>query len=530
MTPAEGAERTQKELAVRAVDLSVTFGAVKAIQGLTLDITKGEIHGLIGHNGSGKSTFAKVLAGVYSPSAGHVEAFGEVLPSSVGRPSQRAGRVVVVPQDLGLVPSMSVVDNFKVNRYRRGLINWRVERQATRAALEALGADVDPRQPVHTLNSSERVLLSVARALADLSSGGSGSKTDEAVLVLDEPTSSLPHDSVETLLATIRTINSQLGVTIILVSHNPREILAVSHRVSALKNGQSIGTFVTSALSFRGLAELMAGQALEGLGKPPSRAATPPASVARADDRGREEAEGGRVTIQNLAGGRLRGVSLDVSPGEIVAFTGLVGSGYEDLPYILVGAIPKAGGEISVNGVPYTRPSPGRWRRSGSMFLPSDRQRTSAVQRATVRENVTLGELGSFVRAGFLRRGLEANEVRAVLRRRRIEPADPERAFFALSGGQQQKALIGRCLLLHRRVLMIHEPTVAIDVGARDEIHKALQDVAAEGTAVLIVSCQYEELPVMCDRVITVISGQVSGRLSGEELTEANILTSCYGG
>ncbi len=514
-------------VALEVRGLNMRFGPVTALSELSLAVKQGEIHGIVGHNGSGKSTFVELLAGSHVPNDGQLELFGRPVDFPGGSRAREKYPLVVVHQDVGLVGSMSVVDNFRVNRFGRGpagSIRWSEEYQLTRSRLLALGVTVDPKESVDGLSASDQVLISVARALMDLEEiRNRAVKKDQAILILDEPTSSLPSGTVDSFLDTIRDVNRNLGTTVIIVSHNPREIMSLSHRFSALKNGKLIGTYVTGDVSYSELAALMAGQsgkeleAAERVGNERSKVQ----SGATA-----ESVE--LLDVTNLKGSRVKGVDLTVRAGEIVGITGLLGSGYEDIPYLLCGSRAREAGRILLQGKELGKVNPRIFKDSGAVLLPGDRQVTSGIQTATVRENMTMGHLKPFIQRGMLRHRKERRVVAEMMSKLRIQPQNPDRPLNEFSGGQQQKSLIGRCLLRSANLIVIDEPCTGIDVGARNEIHATLREIANTGSAVVITSCQYEELPMICDRVIVLQNGNVVGQLSGDEVTEEAILKLCY--
>lgn len=506
------------QLALKIDQLSKYFGNVSALESLSLDIREGDIHGIVGHNGSGKSTLVKILAGSYVPDSGSMDLFGRTMLFPNDASQLRETGIAVVHQDLGLVPSLSIVDNFRVRQYGNGplgTIRWAKEEQITKERLSALGVKVNPRARTSELAVADQVLLCVARALLDLEDFTKSGSDRKTILVLDEPTSSLPRDKVETFLEVISSINRNYGATVLLVSHNPRDIMAVSQRFSALREGSCIGTYDTGEVSYAKLAGLMAGKVEDY--KSPLHAKSIQAN------RGAPA-----LSVEKLEGSRVHSLDLSVYKGEIVGLTGLVGSGYEDVPYLLCGALDRSGGTIKVGDLVYKKRSPMGLRSAGVLFLPSDRRRTSGVPLASIRENATLGGLDVFSRFGILKQKNERNAVKKMLEDFRVRPADPERRLGVLSGGQQQKTIIGRSFLSSEKVLMIDEPTVAIDVGARDDIHAALRGAADRGSAILVTSCQYEDLPMFCDRVLVMVAGRIVGELSGEGLEEEKILELCY--
>ncbi|MDA8270133.1 MAG: sugar ABC transporter ATP-binding protein [Actinomycetota bacterium] len=511
--------------ALEVKELEMRFGPVTALSGLSLAIDQGEIHGIVGHNGSGKSTFVEILAGSHVPSSGRMELFGKQVEFPGTTRLRESYPLVVVHQDVGLVGSMSVVDNFRVNRFRPGpvgTIRWRDEHRLTRERLKALGVEIEPKRLVEELSASDQVLLSVARALMDLEEiRERATDKSQSIMILDEPTSSLPSGTVDSFLETIRDVNRTLGTTVIIISHNPREIMALSHRFSALKNGTLVGTYPTGEVSYTELAALMAGQnekdfELAGTVKRSGRGVS------------RNPKAPKMLSVSDLRGDRVKGVDFEVDSAEIVGITGLLGSGYEDIPYLLSGSQAKESGRVVFHDRELERINPRKFKDSGAILLPGDRQLTSGIQAATVRENMTMGHLEPFVRRGLLRHRSERQTVGKMMERMRIRPRNPDRPLNEFSGGQQQKSLIGRCLLRSAKLIVIDEPCTGIDVGARNEIHATLREIADSGSAVLITSCQYEELPMVCDRVIVLQNGQIAGELSGDEVTEEAILKLCY--
>lgn len=515
-----------KAKALEVTDLQMRFGPVTALAGLSMSIEQGEIHGVVGHNGSGKSTFVEILSGSHVPNSGELELFGSKVSFPGATRDRSSYPVAVVHQDVGLVESMSVVDNFRVNRFGRGTIGnvrWREERKFTRQRLEALGLNIDPRTLVEELSASDQVLISVARALLDLEEiRQRAEQKDQAILILDEPTSSLPSGTIDSFLNTIRSVNRDLGTTVIIVSHNPREIMSFCNRFSALKNGRLVGTYVTGEVSYPELAALMSGETekIDQVG------------VGAAVSAGESDIERGLgeevLRVSGLQGGRVSGAEFSIRSGEIVGITGLLGSGYEDIPYLLAGSQAKSHGEVYLGERDLGRCTPRSFRENGGMLLPGDRQLTSGVPAATVRENMTMGYLDPFVHKGLLRHRSEKKTVREMMRRLRIQPDNPDRKLNEFSGGQQQKSLVGRCLLSSSKLVIIDEPCTGIDVGARNEIHNTLRELARSGVAVLLTSCQYEELPMVCTRIIVFQGGRIAGELEGRNVTEENILKLCY--
>ncbi len=513
-------ETTQPN-ALEVSHLTMRFGPVTALDDVSISINPGEIHGIVGHNGSGKSTLVEILAGTYAPTNGALSLFGSPTPFPAQSRDSSRFPVAVVHQDVGLVGSMSVVDNFRVNRFTTtafGTLNWRSEKRLTRQRLESLGLEIDPDILVERLSVADQVLIAVARALLDLEEIRKRSEgKDQEILILDEPTSSLPSGTVDSFLSTISEINRNFSTTVIIISHNPREIMSLSHRFTALKNGKVVGTYITGQVDYTELAELMAGQEIK------HNADKRVEFSSRSEKGGREV-----LKVENLIAQRIKGVDFTINTGEVVGITGLLGSGHEDIPYILCGSSPKEGGSIYFLGNKMEKLSPQRFRQMGGMLLPGDRKLTSGVPLATVRENMTMGYLDPYLKGRVLSKKSEHRSVSNMLERLRIRPKDPDRTLATFSGGQQQKILVARCILRSAPLVIIDEPSTGIDVGARDEIHATLREMAKDDTAVVVVSSQYEELPMVCDRVLVFQNGIISGELTGDQVSEEAILKLCY--
>jgi ribose transport system ATP-binding protein len=494
---------------MRIENLAKRFGATVALDDVSLEIEAGEVHGLVGQNGSGKSTLIKILSGYHAPDGGSVAVHGErVRPPIPPRELRQLG-IEFVHQDLGLVGTMSVLENLRVGRYatgRLGRIRWRAERATALRLLRRFELDADPDTPVERLSQTERAIVAIARAVHDVEEHrGSG------LLVLDEPTAALPASEVGRLFDAVRTI-ARDGSAVLIVTHNLEEVFEITDRVSVLRDGRVVAVRPTAELDERRLIELIVGRDL-------GDAYPVVASSARSK----------AMEVRDLRGAGVHGVSFVVRRGEILGLTGLAGAGHDDVPYLVCGARRAEAGTIAVGDARLDDPSPERARRAGVALLPADRQRQSAILRATVRENVTLPGLAAFRRRPLgLDHGRERTAVQQVLANFDVRPRDPEQRMLTLSGGNQQKALLGRCLRMDPRVLLLHEPTQGVDVGARRGIFEILSGAAAAGTAIVYASTEYEDLAHVCDRVLVFRRGRAIAELQGDALTSEAILAHCY--
>jgi ribose transport system ATP-binding protein len=520
------------------------MGAVRALVGVSFSVLRGTVHGIIGHNGSGKSTLVKILAGVLPADQGSYRIVnGDEPPVGPrGWPTGRVGRaprVASVFQDLGLVDNLSVLDNLLVNSFGRnkaGFISMAAARSRARAAMGQVGLDLPLDTEAGRLAEADRVMLCVARALMragltreESARGPHDHAMSADLLVMDEPTSSLPREQLERFRDLVRRLRAETGVTMLVVTHNPMDITAFCDGFTALKNGQVLCTQEASGVTAARLAELMAGQsAVAGEAAMAGEAEQADGSTTTSSARGHRletpvfAAEG--LTTPAAAGS----VSLSAVEGELVGITGLEGSGFREFIRAAMGVGDMTGGSVMIAGR-QLRGGPSGLRRAGAVFIPSDRARTSGVPVATVCENMTLGRVDAYCRQGFINRRQERAAVAGMLERLRVFPADPRRVLSDLSGGQQQKVVVGRALLSRVRLLVFEEPTAAVDVGAREAILRDLRDVARDGGAVIVASGEFEWMSAVCDRIIVFRSGRIAGELPPGRMGEEAILRLAYG-
>jgi len=401
-----------------------------------------------------------------------------------------------------------VVENLRVGRYETGFggrINWGEERRRAHEQLRRFGLELDARTPLRALSQTERVIVAVMRALQDVEvRGGTG------LLVLDEPTSSLPVDEVELLFGAVRNV-VRSGSGVLFVTHDIDEVFQISDRVTVLRDGRVVATLDRTAIDSQGLIKLIVGRELVDL-YPPST--------------GHEATT--VMKVSTLSGDVSRDVSFSLRKGEILGLTGLVGAGHDEVPYLISGAKAPTSGEIAIDGRPLGSLSPERSTAAGIGLLPSDRQRQSGVPGATVKENITLPDLNSFRRGFRLDHRRERTAVEQVLDMFHIRPREPDRPFYTLSGGNQQRAVLARWLRMNPRVLLLHEPTQGVDVGARSGIFQILHESAAKGTSFVYASAEYEDLAHVCDRVLVFRHGRGVSELEGDRLRHDVIISHCY--
>lgn len=511
MVLATGEEgRTDGPPLLRIRNLSKTFGATKALTGVDLDVRAGEVLGLVGRNGSGKSTLIKLLSGFHAPDDGATVELRGAAVSLPLRPAevQRQG-LSFVHQDLGLLPDFSVLENLRLGRYATragGLIDWPAERRTVGAALERFGVHVSPGTLVGSLRDVDRALVAIVRALLDFGDDATG------VLILDEPTAYLPRDGVERLSAAVRSI-AATGNGVVFVSHRLDEVMQLTDRVAVLRDGALVADMATAQTDESQLIERILGRSMDGF-YPEQR------------PQRRERV----VTVERVSGQTACDVSFVAHRGEIVGLTGLAGAGHEEVPELLFGAVRARAGAIDIAGqrISAAAATPHWAMDAGMAFLPADRVNASGAQDSTLAENVSLPVLGRYTSRGRVRSRFLAQSVRRLLTEFGVRPADPARRMRELSGGNQQKSLLAKWMQREPPLLLLHEPTQGVDVGAKKEIFARIQSAAESGAAVVIASVEYEDLAHLCHRVLVFRDGAVGATLEGIELTADRLVNESY--
>jgi ribose transport system ATP-binding protein len=500
---------TDQLLSVR--NCSKSFRGVPVLRGVDLDIAPGEIHALVGQNGSGKSTLIKCLAGYHAPSPGaQISVRGEEVELPYDAAATRGLGLAFVHQHLGLAPNLTVLENLRIGRFRTGRgwrILWRDNEAGVIQMLARAGVDdVDPRALVSSLSSVQQAMVAIARALEVIEASGTG------VLVLDEATAYLPRDGVSNLFDAVERL-AKSGAGVLFVTHRLEEVRRLSDRVTVLRDGERVAAGMTSAFSDRELVELI-------VGRPMSELYPVPGAV-------RDDVV---FTADAVAGRGVEAFDLRLHRGETVGVTGLAGMGQESIPYLFFGGDPKASGHIAMGGnrMELRGIRPGHAIRLGMGLVPGDRLRDGGSATATVRENITLTTLRDHARRGHIDRGQERQAVLGMLDELDVRPPDPDRRFGELSGGNQQKVVLAKWFATKPEVLLLHEPTQGVDVGARQEVFKHIREFTDAGGAVLISSIEYEDLASLCDRVLVFRDGRIVARLEGDALTVSAIIEQSF--
>jgi ribose transport system ATP-binding protein len=503
-------------------NLSKSFAGNAALVDVSLRIETSQVHGLLGHNGSGKSTLIKVLAGYHVPERGselEVHGVPEELPLAPGRAAELG--LAFVHQDLALIPTVTVLENLRIPLWgtKRGRVRWRSERKQARADLRALGLDVDVDRSIGTLNKGERALIAVARAASEMGL----TRDDEAetgrsgVLVLDEPTVFLSRAGRDRLFELIRHV-ARLGAGVLFVSHDLDEVLSNTDVVTVLRDGRVAGQRRTAETTRRELIHLIVGR--HAVAEAPSTVS----AIARKPL--------AQVRLRSGGSTQLVGVEFDLQAGEILGATGLLGSGFDELPYLLFGAGP-AGVEgdlvLGERRIDLSQLRPAAALRFGLGLIPSNRARDGGILTLPVADNVMMLSLPEVTRYGRVSGRRLVTTAASDMNRFDVLPRVPSLAYGRLSGGNQQKALVAKWLRIRPKLLLLDEPTQGVDVGARQEIIGQLRQLCEAGGGVLYCSSDHAELSQVCDRVLIFYQGRLTRILSGDELTKEHITEATIG-
>lgn len=484
-------------LSVRGV--SKVFPGTRALDHVDLDVIHGEVHGLVGGNGSGKSTLIKILSGVLEADGGTVFVGGKEMDVSHPHPEAAHGLGVrVVHQDLAVFPDLSVAENMMLGSgyplSSIGSIQSRELRRRARRQIEQFEIAAEPDTLLRDLPVATRTQVAIARALQDVTPG-------QGVIILDEPTAALPAHEVELLLTALRRLAAQ-GHAILFVSHRLDEVMAVTNKVTVFRDGRVFAEHSTSELTEAELIESILGQRVD------ARAHRSPVSVGRPI-----------LSISGLSAGPLQDIDLEVMSGEVVGIAGLLGSGRSELLRAVYADLPKTAGSITVNGRPGDFSHMDQAIRAGVAMIPEDRANDAAFIDMTVDDNMNVSVLRRYWNGlGFQRSRLrrDADDLR---KRFRVKAPSGSVAMRALSGGNQQKAILARWLRRDPVLLLLDEPTQGVDVGARADLYAAVRQVTDGGGAAVVVTSDLEELAQVVDRAVVLRQGRLTARVPHEELS-----------
>ena len=475
------------------------FPGVKALDGVDFELKKGEIHALLGENGAGKSTLIKILTGIYSMTEGSIHIKGEEVHMKSVKDA-RENRIAAIHQEICLVPYISVARNIYLGRELRnklGLMDDKTMEAETQKLLDQLGMDIDASKEVRQYSIAQQQLIEIAKALA----------LDAEILLMDEPTSSLTEKEVTNLFETIRRLKDS-GTSIIYISHRMEELFELSDRVTVLRDGQYIGTYVTQETTREELVAAMVGRQLTEFYVKDS---VPQDEV--------------YLEVKNLSrNGVFQDVSFTLRKGEILGVSGMVGAGRSEVARAIVGIDAKNGGEVLLEGKSLNIQKPIDAINAGIVLIPENRKEEGLVLENSVRFNTTLAVLKQFIRGIFWNRKKEEEIVDGHINSLKIRTPHQEQLILNLSGGNQQKVVIAKWLATEPKVLIMDEPTRGVDVGAKAEIYTIMNSLAKQGISIIMISSDLPEIINMSDRVLVMREGKLAGILDKDEIGQEQIM------
>ena len=490
----------------RMEGVSKRYGGVRALEKADLTVEAGSVHAILGENGAGKSTLIKIMAGVVAPDEGRMTLEGREVTFSSPAAANQAG-IASIFQELSLIPDLSVADNIVISNPPRrfGLIDRSAQRRIAEEALARAGAeDIHPRMPVKDLPLSRRQMVEIAKALA----------RQPRILILDEATSALTAADVTKVFAVLKRLKSE-GLALLYISHLMHEIAEIADECTVFRNGRNVATYRAGTKSDNEVVELMIGREYSHV--------FPPKPLTLPSDKAPV------IEVRNLSWtDRLRAVSLAARPGEVVGLGGLDGQGQRELLLALFGVLRGVTGETLIDGKPVTIASPraAKSKKIGMALIPEDRKTEGLMLPMSVGENLSFAALDRLSRGGVIDRSAESKAIAEMIKLLGIRTAGTAIPAGALSGGNQQKVVIAKWLMVSPRIILLNDPTRGIDVGTKQEMYQLLRKLADAGAAIIFYSTDYDELIGCCDRVLVLYDGAVKRVLVGAEITERALIAS----
>ncbi len=492
-------------LLLKAFDIQKSFGAVRALRGVSFDLLAGEVHALVGENGAGKSTFIKILTGAVQPDAGLILFQDQPIEQNSPAKAHALG-ISVIYQQPALFPDLSVAENIalaQVGKTSWERVDWKARHEHAARLLERIGAKIRPEATAGTLSMPEQQLVEIAKAV----------DADAKVLIMDEPTASLGDQDAENLFRLVSDLRSK-GTGIIYISHRFEELFRLADRVTVLRDGNSIQTCPMAGVTTDDLIRMMVGRELETV-FPKHQAQL-----------GETVLEVRSLSCRALG---VNNVSLSIRSGEVLGLAGLIGAGRTQFAQALFGLAEVDSGDVFLNGKKLTIQSPADALRAGLAYVPEDRRRHGVILDMSIAANSTLASLGKISTRGFLKTGTEERLALDTMRQLGVKAPFPSTLAKNLSGGNQQKVALGRWLMTDPKVLILDEPTQGIDVGAKSEIYQLIGQLAQRRLAILMISSETPEILAMSDRIAVMAKGGIAGTLERSEATPQLLLELALG-
>lgn len=484
-----------------------SFTGNKVLKSVHLDVEAGEIHALMGENGAGKSTLMKILTGIHKRDKGTVKVKGQEVEFTNPKQAEQHG-ISVIHQELNIIPYLTVTQNMflgKEMKYgKTGILKSKAMKQQTVENLKRLGVeDINPDAYAGTLSVGQQQMVEIARAIA----------TEAEVLIMDEPTAALTDREIEVLFQVIRKLQSE-GVGIVYISHRMEEIFSISNRISVLRDGEYIGTKNSSDTSFEEIVRMMVGRELGQ--RFPDRTVTPGET---------------KLEVKNLSRKDwFDDISFTVREGEILGVAGLMGAGRTEVMEALFGAKKSSGGDVFLDGTKLNIKHPSDAIKAGIGFITEDRKDEGLVLNLSIRENIAIPNLKTVSDYGVMNKKKERDLVDSLAEKLRVKATSTEQEVKSLSGGNQQKVVIGKWLGIEPKVLILDEPTRGVDIGAKKEIYHIMNELTERGVAIIMVSSELPEVLGMSDRILVIHEGTVASTLNREEADQETIMQAATGG
>ncbi|RCK26877.1 sugar ABC transporter ATP-binding protein [Thalassospira lucentensis] len=485
-------------------NISKTFPGVKALDSVELQLYPGQVTALIGENGAGKSTLVKVLTGIYAPDGGEILIDDAPVTMQAATDAKRHG-ISAIHQEAVMFDELTVTENIFINNQNRnifGLLDWKLMRKRAKTLLEYLDVNVDPNIPLRELSVAHKHLVSFAAALSVSSS----------IVIMDEPTASLSHHEIQELYRLVRRLRDE-GKAILFISHKFDEIFEICDRYTVFRDGQFVGSGGIADVTQDDLVAMMVGRTVSQI--------YPKEQTTIGD------------TVMSVKGlshpSEFADIDFDLRKGEILGFYGLVGAGRSEVMQALFGLTPTSSGSMELNGKPFKPRTPGDAVDQGLVYVPEDRQHQGAILTLPIFQNITLPQLGGLSRSGFIDMAREYDVAREYATRLQLKASSLSENVENLSGGNQQKVVIGKWLATNPNVIIVDEPTKGIDIGSKAAVHKFMGELVAQGLSVIMVSSELPEVMGMADRVIVMHEGRIAARFERDDMTAEAIVTAATG-